>query len=366
MRTTANSIVFVIVGIVALTTVFAGTSNAGLHVEFTYRSAPADVRVWMGSAYDNGGRYYDGDYYNGGYEYDVYPSENDVVLYVRASRSCYTTVYVIDTEGFVHVVHPLSPAHDAYLIGGRVYRYRLSDFGFYEPCFNRGVAYAFAVGSPVPFNYAHYGAGIFGPRIGFRIYGDPFVASRMFYASILPPACHRNLVAVGYARFYVREYRRYPGYLCAGWHHYHGVRTHCRGNCAAHRHYRIHAADPNRVIHPRREFRPGASDLAKIDRTASKDIRDIRVVSEKRKRHHDNVRINEKKKRAVETSHERTVRSTDSKRTARRIDVKRVDRGQAGGRGAKEQRTVTMTTRARASSRRCVSSSLTRTQKARV
>jgi hypothetical protein len=123
------------------------------------------------------------------------------------------------------------------------------------------------------------------------------------------------------------------------------VRTHCRGNCAAHRHYRIHAADPNRVIHPRREFRPGASDLAKIDRTASKDIRDIRVVSEKRKRHHDNVRINEKKKRAVETSHERTVRSTDSKRTARRIDVKRVDRGQAGGRGAKEQRTVTMTTK---------------------
>ncbi|UCH82781.1 MAG: hypothetical protein JSW50_09900 [Candidatus Latescibacterota bacterium] len=317
MNATAKKLMIIAVAAATLAVVSVGTSNAGFHVGFTYSSSPANVQVWLGSAYD-----YDV-YYDDGYGYDVYPSEADVVLYVRPSRSCFTTVYVVDTEGFVHIVHPLSPAHDAYLRGGRVYRYRLRDVGFYEPCFNRGVAYAFAVTSPVPFDYGYYGVGVFGPRIGFRIYGDPFVASRLFYISILPPGCHRSVIAVGHARFYVREYRPYPVYLCAGWHYHHHKRVYCRGNCAAHRQFRVHAADPYRVINPRRELRDRANDArryTKIDRTVSKDIRDIRTAS----RDHRRTRQVAPVDRRVER---RSKPIVGSSRPAQRVDSGKVLRG---------------------------------------
>jgi hypothetical protein len=315
------------IGTVILTAVWVGSSNAGIHVGVSYSSGPADVSVRLGRGYDD---YYDDDYYDdyyeGDYEYDVYPSASDVVLYVRASRSCYTTVYVIDTEGYIHVIHPLSPFDDAYLIGGRVYRYDLRDFGFYDPYFGRGVAFAFAVTSPVPFSFARYGVGIFGPQVGFHIYGDPFIASRLFYFSILPGGCRRGLVGVSYARFYVREYVRYPSYLCVGWHDYHGHRTYCRGNCAAHRHYRIHAKDPYRVIHPRRELRNEITRYAKINRTSAKDMRDIRKVTKTRTTKFLRDRgLEQKAKRIVKSSGIRTTgdkhnKSSVAKRTARRIE----------------------------------------------
>ncbi|UCG52541.1 MAG: hypothetical protein JSW58_03045 [Candidatus Latescibacterota bacterium] len=327
MKTTVNRMLLaLIVGTVMLAAVWVGSSSAGVHVGVAYSSGSADVSVRLGRGYDDEGYYYDDDYYyDGDYAYDVYPSADDVVLYVRASRSCYTTVYVIDTEGYIHVIHPLSPFDDAYLIGGRVYRYRLRDFGFYDPYFGRGVAFAFAVMSPVPFSFAHYGVGIFGPQIGFRIYGDPFIASRLFYFSILPAGCRRSLVAVSYARFYVREYVRYPSYLCVGWHDYYGTRSYCRGHCAAHRQYRVHAKDPYRVIHPKREIRNELTRYAKINRTAAKDMRDIRQVTGTK--HLRDPDIDRKTKRVVKSSELRTVsertnknKTSIAKRTARRIE----------------------------------------------
>lgn len=247
-----------------------GTAEAGLHIEASYTSEPVDVRVWLDRGYD----YYD-DFDDAGSYYDVYPSADDVVLYVRAARSCYTTVYVIDTEGFIHVVHPFSAYDDAYLVGGRVYRIWLSDFGFHRRCFGWGVAFAFAVSSPFPFAYANYGPAVFGPHIGFQIYGDPFVAARLFYLSILPPACPRGFVAVSYARFYVREYVQYPSYLCLGWCEPRGGHAHYSGSCGAHRHYRIHAKDPYRVLRPAAD---ADREVARYTRIApSKDVSDVRV-----------------------------------------------------------------------------------------
>ncbi len=272
-KTATKTMLATLAGTLVLAAAWAVTANAGVRVEAVYTSQPADVRVWLERGYDHGS-YYDDVYYgyDGVYDYDVYPSAADIVLYVRAARSCYTTVYVIDTEGFIHVVHPFSPYGDAYLVGGRVYRFRLSDYGYGGRCFNRGVAFAYAVSSPVPFRYAYYGAGVFGPHIGFQIYGDPFVASRLFYMSILPPACNRGVVAVSYARFYVREYARYPNYLCHGWHDH-------RGQCAAHRQYRIHARDPYRVIHPKREISHDYARDTRINRSGVKDVADVRVRS---------------------------------------------------------------------------------------
>ena len=277
MRSTATKMMFLVFATtLVLTTAWIAPSSAGLRVEMVYSSAPVDVRVWLDKGPGNN-TYYDEYYDDAGYAYDVYPSADDVVLFVRASRSCYTTVYVIDTEGFLHVVHPLSPADDAFLVGGRVYRFDLRDYGFHDGYFGRGVAFAYAVSSPVPFSYASYGMGVFGPRIGFQIYGDPFVASKLFYISILPSGCRRGHVAVSYARFYVREYVRYPGYLCLGWDQHHGVRSYCRGQCAAHRHYRVHTRDPYRVLRPTHEVRGEYVEYTRINRTGAKDINDVRV-----------------------------------------------------------------------------------------
>ncbi len=292
MRSTAIKMMFLVfAATLVLSTAWIANSNAGLRVELVYSSAPVDVRVWLDEGYGNN-TYYD-DYDNGtGYAYDVYASSDDVVLNVRASRSCYTTVYVIDTEGFLHVIHPLSPRDNAFLVGGRVYRFDLRDYGFNDGYFGRGVAFAYAVSSPVPFSYASYGVGVFGPRIGFQVYGDPFVASKLFYLSILPHGCRRGHVAVSYARFYVREYVRYPSYLCVGWH------QHCGGHCAAHRHYRVHTRDPYRVLRPTVEVRNEYAEYTRINRTGGKDINDVRVrdprADERRKPSHpDNRKFRE-------------------------------------------------------------------------
>lgn len=251
----------------------AGPTSAGMSLEAVYSSEPVDVRVWMDRGYGQD----DWDAEDRFDYYDVYPAVDDVVLYVHAARNCYATVYVIDTEGFLHVVYPFSPLDNAYLPGGRVHRLHLRDYGFHHGCFRRGVAFAFAVTSPVPFGYASYGMTLFGPRVGFQVYGDPFVAARLFYLSILPRGCEPSFAVVSYARFYVTEYVRYPSYLCPGWHEHHGVRTYCGGDCAAHRDFRIHAKDPFRVLRPAAVVDRETVRYTKIAPTGAKEFGDIRV-----------------------------------------------------------------------------------------
>lgn len=324
-----------------------GTSSAGLRFEAVYSSEPTDVRVWMDRGYDNDSYdYEEGDAGEMSEYGDVYASADDVVLYVRASRGCFTTVYIIDTEGFIHVVYPLSPYDDAYFIGGRVYRFYLGDYGFDRGCFGRGVAFAFAVSSPVPFGYADYGVTIFGPRVGFQIYGDPFIAARLFYASILPPACTWSHVGVGYARFYVREYVRYPSYLCLGWDDHHGDRSRCDGQCGAHRYYRTHAKDPYSVLRPAGSVEREYLQYTKINRTGVKDYSDVRMrtadtqaersqptTREKRAGVEKRVQRSEKangfvprERVTVKPVVDRVDRTTRSVRVPERSDVVRTDR----------------------------------------
>jgi len=271
--TTSKKMFLSLSAIVLVVAGAAGPSSAGVRFEAVYSSEPVDVRVWM----DRGYGYEDWDGDDSWDYYDVYPSVDDVVLYVRAAQNCFTTVYIIDTEGFIHVVYPLSPYDDAYLTGGRVHRFHLGNYGFHGGCFGRGVAFAFAVSSPVPFGYADYGMTVFGPHVGFQVYGDPFVAARLFYLSILPPAYSPSFAGVSYARFYVNEYMRYPSYLCPGWHEHHGARTQCDGQCGAHRDYRIHAKDPFRVLRPAGSPERETVRYTKIERTGAKDFGDVRV-----------------------------------------------------------------------------------------
>jgi hypothetical protein len=230
--------------VLAVLAVTAGDVLAG-RFHFEYESEPADIRVWLERSYGDGYQEtYDG--YNG----DVYES----------------VVYVVDTDGYIHIVHPLSPGENGYLRGGRVYRIYLYDLGF-DASFGAGIAYAYAVSSPVPFDYGHYGSAVFGPRCGYRIYGDPYIGARYFYIDLIGGRCRVGLIAVGHARFYVQKYVRYPRYLCAGWHDYRGVRSYCRGDCAVYRDYALHASDPYRVLHPNRSLRAEVVKHARVERS---------------------------------------------------------------------------------------------------
>jgi hypothetical protein len=229
--------------------------------------SPADVRVWLEAE-------------DGFCEYDVYPSVENAVVSVRTSRSCYATVYLVDTAGYVHVIYPLSPYDNTYFRGGSVYRFYLRDFGF-DPLFGRGVAYAFAVTSPVRFTYARYGWGVFGAGFGYRVCGDPYVAARSFYISILSDQCRAEAVGVGHARFFVKEYVRYPSYLCDASHARDGY---CRADCGVHKRYAVHAADPYRVLNPTvrvADSEPARTQIIRSDRWDDARARHEKTVTGK-------------------------------------------------------------------------------------
>jgi hypothetical protein len=230
----ARSVVSLAIGAALL----AGSSGiaGATHAPRVAVNGQANVRVWI----------------DGG---DVFPGYGDVTIWVRADRDCYSTLFLVDTSGYIHVLNPDGYAHDGWLAGGRSYCYRACDLGL-DGLEGSGIAYVFAVGSPVPFDYSYYGAGVFVGGFGFRVAGDPFVACRQFYMSMLPAGCRWDYVGVGYTRFYVREWVRYPAYLCAGGPGFHvRVGDACRVCADAYASYRCNVAAPWDAIRPVPRFK---------------------------------------------------------------------------------------------------------------
>lgn len=269
-----------------------GQTQAGPSRVVVSRDANTYVHVWT----DN--------------TWDVYPSYDDVVISVRAARDCYATIFVVDTDGYVHVVRPYSRYDDAWVEAGVTYRYPGYEIGL-GALGGRGIAYIFAVGSPYPFDYSYYGDAIFVGRFGFRIFGDPFVACRQFYVSLLPARCNWNHIGVGFARFYVREWVRYPRYLCLG-HHRGSVHVragnYCRHCSHVYDRYRAHANDPYQVIKPRSHTRY---------KTASAEQTGIKRVPQKYK-----SKVNA---RSVRKTHNKMTRQVKTNR-AKIVSSKRTSR----------------------------------------
>lgn len=233
---------------IAVTAALPATTQAGRYVAHgTLVSGPAAVRVWV----------------EGG---DVFQHYDDVTLWVRPERDCYTSLFLVDTAGFIHVLN----VDDGWLHGGRTYGYRACDLGM-ERLHGRGISYVFAVGSPVPFDYSHYGASVRVGGFGFRVVGDPFVGCREFYMSLLPANCHWDHVGVGFTRFYVREWVRYPSYLCAGGHVRVGDACHrCEPVYAT---YRCNVAAPYEAMRPRVRYKENvrhAADVRHVVRAADR------------------------------------------------------------------------------------------------
>lgn len=225
----------IVLGLVFASLVTTVTAADAGHARFAV-SGQANVRVWV----------------EGG---DVFADYADVAIWLRPERDCYTTLFMVDTDGYVHVLYPNSPYDATWLYGGRSYCYRARDLGL-DRLDGAGIAYVFAVGSPVPFDYSYYGAGVFAGGFGFRVYGDPFIACRDFYLTLLPGACRWDYVGVSYARFYVRRWERYPSYLCYGGPGLHvRVGDGCRTCDDVYVSYRESCARPSDVFQPVPRFK---------------------------------------------------------------------------------------------------------------
>ena len=201
---------------------------------------------------------------------DVFDNYADVAVWLRPERDCYTTLFMVDTDGYMHVLYPNSAYDDAWLYGGRSYCYRARDLGL-DRLDGAGIAYVFAVGSPVPFDYSVYGAGVFVGNCGFRVYGDPFVACRDFYMTLLPVSCRWDFVGVSYARFYVRHWARYPSYLCYGGPGVHVyVGDGCRACNDAFVSYRASCARPSDSFRPAPRFKQVYAGVGRSDENADR------------------------------------------------------------------------------------------------
>lgn len=209
-------------------------------------SGPVAVRVWV----------------EGG---DMFPDYSHVTLWLRADRDCYSSLFLVDTAGYIHVLN----ASDGWLYGGRTYSFRGCDLGL-DRLDGRGIAYVFAVGSPMPFDYSSYGDGVCSDGFGYRVVGDPFVACREFYMSALPATCRWDYVGVGFTRFYVREWVRYPSYLCAGGPFHVRVGDNCRDCANVYASYRGNAAAPYQAMRPAVRYK---SDRTTIYHVARHDDR---------------------------------------------------------------------------------------------
>lgn len=226
-------------------------SEATRYVAHATVPAPVAVRVWV----------------DGG---DMFPDYSHVTLWLRADRDCYSSLFLVDTAGFIHVLN----ARDGWLYGGRNYGFRACDLGL-DRLDGRGIAYVFAAGSPVPFDYSSYGDAVCGNGFGYRVVGDPFVASREFYMSILPATCRWDCVGVSFTRFYVREWVRYPSYLCAAGPAYHvRLGDTCRDCADVHATYRCNTAAPYEAMRPSVRYKSAYAAPRHVVRNDQSQVRD--------------------------------------------------------------------------------------------
>lgn len=294
-------------GFLVLVIAFAAvlSTAAGVKADHSriFGSSAAEIDVWVDE------------------RYDVYPSFDEVVISMRPAYDCYVTMFVVDTEGFVHVVYPFSPRSNAFVSGGTTCSYSATELGL-DVLGGSGIAYVFAVGSPHRFDYGRYGDSIWVGHFGYRIYGDPYVACREFYASLLPAYDNWDFVGVNCSRFYIREWARYPHYLC---HAHHGVHVRVGSYCDTcsriYDGYLRHVADPMGAIAPSEAA--CAHDASARLQPVSVGQREAVRRRARVARVHDRVGVEQRRENA--TVRTRVVSSSKTfNRSAREMDARRM------------------------------------------
>jgi hypothetical protein len=170
-----------------------------------------------------------------------YPGER-IMVYFRASRDCYVTLYNIDAEGYVHLLYPARAFDSHFIMGGVTYRIPSRRDPYYLTVSGpHGIEYIEAVASVEPFHDRtpwyldpEYGDWrdwedpwtLFGDEYEYYdedydyfvdrgvVRGDPFLGIQRINSRMIPYDYPSDYYATAYTSFYVGRRVSYPRYLC--------------------------------------------------------------------------------------------------------------------------------------------------------
>ncbi|MSR35780.1 MAG: DUF4384 domain-containing protein [Gemmatimonadetes bacterium] len=156
---------------------------------------------------------------------------DQVLVYYRATRDAYVSIFHIDTDGTTSLVFPRSPDEDHSVRGGRDYRLLFPRSPYWYVDDQPGLGYFFIIASPEPFyfsrfQFSRYDASWDLGRVGREVYRDPYVAMDDYIAALLPD-WQQASYALDFAGYNVGQRFQYPRFLC---YDCHGFRSYATWN----------------------------------------------------------------------------------------------------------------------------------------
>ena len=139
-------------------------------------------------------------------------------VYYRTSRDSQVSVFHIDTNGFMRVLHPGSPMDDHYALGERDYRVLFPESQYWHVDEDEGKGYLFIVASAAPldfsgFAYARYGGGWDISAVLQAGYRDPFLMMDDIVEALIPRSWAAEF-ALDFVAYDIDHPHDYPRFLC--------------------------------------------------------------------------------------------------------------------------------------------------------
>ena len=172
----------------------------GAQERFAARDAPLESRIWL----DRGAS-------------PVLRRGDRVRVFYRASRDAHVSIFHIDTNGFVRLLHPGSPTDGHLARGGRDYRVLFPESRYWQVDEDEGKGYLFMVASPVPldfsgFAYSWYEGGWNLAALAQTAYRDPFLIMDDVVTALIPEEAGEH--ALDFVAYDIDRPHDYPRFLC--------------------------------------------------------------------------------------------------------------------------------------------------------
>ncbi len=141
-----------------------------------------------------------------------------VRVFYRASRDAYVSIFHIDTNGFLRMLHPGSAADDHRALAGRDYRVLFPESRYWRVDEDEGKGYLFVVASPTPFDFSGFaysrreGGWNLG-AVGRATYRDPFLVMDDVVAALVPESAADDY-ALDFVAYDIEVRHDHPRFLC--------------------------------------------------------------------------------------------------------------------------------------------------------
>ena len=138
-------------------------------------------------------------------------------IYYRVEEDAFVSIFHIDTDGVVRLLHPGSPVQNNYARGGRDYRVLFPDSPYWFVDDEPGLGFFFVVASLEPFDLNdisfHPGAGWDLAFVGRQVYRDPYEAMDDYVEAILPEWADA-VFGMDFVSYSVGDRHDFPRFMC--------------------------------------------------------------------------------------------------------------------------------------------------------